>query len=97
MRFGARPLDLLVASKREDIVPNDVSLAIVLMKSAVGGAINDIACGQNSAAAFVEIDSPTAVTQPCNVMPQIVKNPGSRLLAQCINSAHVAQNRPVAV
>src|SRR5882672_12771535 len=77
VRFDARALNLLVAAERKDVVADEIRFAVVLMKAAVGSAINQVALGQNAAGAFVEIDSPAAVTVARDVMPQIVHNPGA--------------------
>src|SRR5206468_13050030 len=62
VRFDSRALKLLVSPEGENVVPNGIGLAIMLVKPAVGGAIDDIALRQNAAAALVEIDPPAAVT-----------------------------------
>jgi len=56
---GARPgaLDLVIAREGEDVVADGVGRAVVLVKSAVGGAIDDVALGQDAAAAFVKVDA----------------------------------------
>src|SRR5215470_11436267 len=97
MRLWASSLELLVAAEREHIILHDIGFTVVLMKPAVRRAINDIALRQNSAASYIEIDSPAAVSKTGDVMPQIVQNPGSRLFAQRINTPHVAQNRSISI
>src|SRR5205085_2123473 len=49
MRLIARSLKLLIASKSEDVVPNHIRLAVMLMKSAVSRSIDHVACRKNSA------------------------------------------------
>src|SRR6266568_6606834 len=72
MRLGTRALKLIIAAESEDIVADDVGLAVMLMKPAVGRAINNVAFGEDAAAAFVEIDAPAAVAHTRDVVPQIV-------------------------
>ena len=97
MVFGAGALELVVAGEGEDVVAEEVGFAVVLMEAAVGGAIDDVAFGQNAAAAFIEIDAPTAVAEAGDVMPEIVANGSAGLFAQGIDAAHVAEDRAVAV
>src|SRR5712691_5928071 len=62
VRLGPAALKLSVASESEDIIPHDVRFAVVLVKATVGSAIDDVVLGEDAAAAFVEVNSPAAIT-----------------------------------
>src|ERR1051326_5982242 len=95
--LGARALELVVAREGEDVVSNEVGFAVMLMETAMRRAINEVALGKNPAAALIEINAPAAVPDAGDVVPQIVTNNGARLFAECVDAAHVAQNRTVAI
>src|SRR6185436_194841 len=51
----------------------------------------------NAAAAFIQVNSPTTVVQPGDIVPQIVDDPRARLHAECIYPSHIAQDWPVPI
>jgi hypothetical protein len=51
VRLVSRSHDLRVAAEREDVVPNDIVAAIVLMESAVARAIHEVVLQQDSGTA----------------------------------------------
>jgi len=55
MVFDARPLDLRIPAEGKDIISDDIITAVMLMKSAVRGAVDQVVLGQNVGCAFVEI------------------------------------------
>src|ERR1044071_750763 len=87
----------MIASEGENIIPDHVGLAIMLVKAAVSRAVNEVALGENAAAAFIEINAPAAVSNSGDIMPKVVDDAGARLLAERINSAHIAQDGAIAV
>src|SRR5438477_261930 len=87
----------MVAGEGEDVVPEEISFAIVLVKTAVSGAIDEIAFGHYATAAFIEINAPTAITKAGDVVPQIVADNRARLLAEGVDAAQVTQNGTVAI
>jgi len=97
VRFRTCALNLMVPREGKYVVADNVRGAVMLMETAVGGAINQVALGHNAAGAFVEVNPPAAILQPRNIMPQIIPNDGARLDAQGVYAAHVAKDRPIAV
>ena len=83
VRLRAGALNLVVMRESEDVVPDDVGLAIVLVEPAVSRAIDDVVLGQDAAAAFVEVDAPAAIADARDVMPQVAADDRARLLAEC--------------
>src|SRR6185437_6048134 len=59
--FHASALDLVVATKGDDVVAKDVFLAVMLVEAAVRGAVDEIVFCQDMRRSLVEIDPPTAV------------------------------------
>src|SRR6266704_2535882 len=97
VRLDAAALKLLIAGKGEDVVPKCVRGAIMLMKTAVRGSINHITGDQNTAAAFIQINSPTAIPRRADIVPEIVDNLCPGLHAECVNAAHIAENGSITV
>src|SRR6267142_1761793 len=97
MRFRSRALDLMIPRESEDIVQQNVRLAIMLMKTAVRCSIHQIALIQDAAAAFIVVNSPTAVAPTGHIVPQVVDNACAGLFAQRIDPAHVAQGWSVTI
>lgn len=95
--LGASSLQLRVAAKSEDVVAHNVFFSVMLMKSAVRRAKDDVVFRENTGAAFVEINSPTAVTKRRDVVPKIITNHRARFVAERVDAAHVAENRAVAI
>src|ERR1041385_5119945 len=91
------PLNLLVTAKSKNVVKNAIGFPIVLVKAAVRGAIDKIALRENTAAAFIKIDSPASVTSSRYIVPQVIDDLAAGLTAQRINASHVAENWSVAI
>ena len=62
--FHAWALDLGIAAEGEDVVPDRVLLAVVLVEAAVGRPVNQVVLGEDVGGALVEVDAPAAVFQP---------------------------------
>src|SRR5436190_598150 len=97
MVFIPRTLKLLVAGEGKDIVPDDVRLTVVLVKTAVRGTIDHVALDQDAAAAFISVDTPAPVFRGGNVVPEVVDHPRAGLFAEHVDTRHVAEHRTVAV
>src|SRR5947209_8025481 len=69
----------------------------MLMKSAVRCAIHNVALRKDTAAAFIKVDSPAAVTKAGNVVPGIVDDARARLPSERVNATHVAKDCAISV
>ena len=58
VRFFASAPELRLLSKGENVVADNVLAPIMLMETAILGAINDVVFDQDLTAAFVGVDSP---------------------------------------
>src|SRR5438132_13340420 len=63
MRLHARSLNLLLFGEREDVIADNVLLAVMLMESAGLRVVNDIVLRGHSARPLIEINSPPAVIE----------------------------------
>lgn len=97
MRLRPGALQLAIARKSEDVVPHDIGFAVMLVKTAVRGAIDQVALGHNPAAAFIEVNAPAAVSSSRDIMPEVVANGRAGLAAQRVYAPHVAENGAVPV
>ena len=93
MLFNARPLDLGIAPEGEDVVAEDVLLAVVLVEASMRRAIDEVVLGQDVCGAFVEIDAPAAILKGRHVVEAVEADDRAFLVAQSIDAAHVAENR----
>src|SRR5665213_3631187 len=59
--FETGTLDLGIAAQGEDVIADDVVLAVVLVEAAVGGATDEIILGENIGGSLVEVDAPAPV------------------------------------
>src|SRR5438552_295881 len=97
MRFGSSALKLMVAREREDVIAHNIRFAVMLMKASVSRAIDDIVFGEDAAAAFIKINSPPAVANTGNIVPEIVSDDRPGLIAKGVNATHVAQGWTITV
>ena len=70
--FFPRAPELRLFAKSEDVIADDILAPVVLMKAAVLGAVNNVVLKQDLAAAFVGIESPTAVRKARHVVTQVI-------------------------
>ena len=70
--LGAAALDLIFLGEGEDVVPDDVVLAVVLMEAAVGGVVGHVAFHRDAGAALVGVEAPAAVGEAGHVMDAVV-------------------------
>src|SRR5258706_13494214 len=90
LRAGSH--QLVLPAEREDIVPKDVFLAVMLMKARALAPENDVAFEHNARASFVGIKAPTSVRERIDVMNQIVSHHRSGLRAKHVNGPHVTES-----
>ena len=91
--LNARALDLGVAAKREDVVADCVFPAVMLMKPAVRGAVDQIVLGDQMRGPLVKVNSPAAVLEGRDVVKPVEADQRALLIAQCIDAGHVAEDR----
>ena len=89
--FGAATLDLIFLGEGEDVVPDDVLLAVVLVEAAVGGVVGDVAFHRDAGAAFVGVEAPAAVGEAGHVMDEIMADRSAFGGPQRVDAAHVAE------
>src|SRR5271157_1828211 len=97
MIFNPRPLDLGIASIGEDVVAEGVLLAVMLVKATVRGAIDEVVLRQNMRRSLVEVDAPSAILQARDVVEAVEADDRTFLVAQGINTAHIAEYWRLAV
>src|SRR5205085_1448213 len=97
VRLGARALDLGISPEGTDAVAHDILSPIVLVEPAVSGAVDEVVLDQDIAAALVEVDAPAAVAEPGDVVEGVGPNDRSRLDAEGVDAAHIAQDRAIAI
>src|SRR5438477_7719128 len=91
VRLGPGAHQLVLFAEREDVVAQNIFATVMLMKPGALAAINDVALQDNSAAAFVGVETPTAISEGVHVVNEVVANDGARLRAERVDRAHVAQ------
>src|SRR5690349_5721334 len=92
MRFGPSKGNLALMTKSENIVPENVFLAVMLMHTSILHIVNQVVLEQNSRAALIGIQPPTAVTRGIHVVDDIISHHGALRRAERINSSHIAKN-----
>ncbi len=97
MIFQPRGLDLLFLAVGQDVVPQHVLLAVVLVEAAGLGAVDEVVLEENAGAAFVGIHSPAAVGIGIDVVEDVVADDGAFGGAERVDAAHVAQQAPAEV
>ncbi len=95
--LGPTALELVITGEGEDIVLHGVRFTVMLMKTAVRSAVNDVVLGEDPAATFVKIDTPSPITDSRGIVPKVVADNRARLLAEGIDTRHIAQNRTVPI
>src|SRR5438309_6692441 len=91
VRLGPGAHQLVPFAEREDVVAQNIFATVMLMKARALAAINDVALQDNSAAAFVGVEAPAAISEGVHVVDEVVANDRPRLRAECVDRAHVAQ------
>ena len=91
MVFGAGALHLGRGRIREDVVLNQVVLAVVLVEAAGLGVVHDVVFRHNVRRALVEVDPPAAIGGRQDVVNEVVRQAGAVLVAQRVDAAHVAE------
>src|ERR1700730_2745377 len=91
MRLRPRAHQLIFAVEGEDVVTQDIVSAIVLVKACALAAIHDIFLDEYVARTFICVDSPSSISERRNIVYEIVSDHSSRLLAESIDPAHIAQ------
>ncbi len=94
MLFDARGLYLVQLAESEDIVANDIFFAVVLVKAAGLGVIDEIVLHDDIAAALVGVKAPAAVAVGIDIVKDVVADNGAFGRAECINAAHVTEYAP---
>ena len=97
MIFQPRGLDLLLLALGEDVVPQHVLLAVVLVEAAGLGAVDEVVLEEDARAAFIGIHAPAAVGIGIDVVEDVVADHGAFGGAERIDAAHVAQQAPAQV
>ena len=82
----------MVAVEGEEIVPDDVAAAVVLVESGVLAAEGDVVLQENSGAAFVGVEAPAAVGVAGDVVEKVVPDDGAGLRSKRVDAAHVAES-----
>ena len=83
---------LMLASQGENIIPDDVLLPVMLMKSGALGSIDNILFQQDMRAAFVRVQAPPSVGKRIHIVNQIIANDRALLDSQGIDRPHVAED-----
>src|SRR5208283_1788154 len=97
MVLDARSADLGVTVEGDDIVAEGVLLAVMLVKTAVRRAIDEVVFGKNVRRSLVEIDAPPAVLQGAHIVETVEANDRAFLVPERIDAGHVAEKRLRAV
>src|SRR5262249_49649909 len=95
MRFSPCQRNLALLAKGQDVVSENVLLAIVLMDTAVFYIVDKVVFEENSRAAFIRVQTPTAVASCIDIMANIVSHHRPFRGTQRINPAHITQD-PIA-
>src|SRR6266516_1807972 len=81
----------MLFAERKDVVAKNIFASVMLMKASALAAINNIILQHDSAAAFVSVKSPAAVSEGVHIVDQIVAEHGARLRTKRIDPAHIAE------
>ena len=74
MLLDACALDLVQLAESQNVVPNDVLLAIVLMEATRLDAIDEVVLHDDAGAPFIGIESPATVGIGVHVMNDVVRD-----------------------
>ena len=91
MFFGAAALELVEVGEGEDIIPDHIVFAVVLVVAAVGRVMADVAFQGDARAAFVIVEPPAAVTEATDVVDMVMADRGPFRWPECIDPAHITQ------
>ncbi len=91
MILRACELELLFARKGEDIVPQHVLFAVVLMITSAFGVMNKVVFHHDPRATLIIVESPSAVFVGSDVVDVIAGNHGALGRAQRVDRSHIAQ------
>jgi len=92
VRLILRATNLCLLAQGKDVVLNAIVPAIVLVKAAVFGPIDNVVFNQDIARAFVRIDAPAAVSVTGNVVADVIALNGARLHAERVDAGEIAQH-----
>src|SRR5205085_6140140 len=70
VRLGPGAHQLVPFAEREDVVAQNIFATVMLMKARALAAINDVALQNNSAAAFVGVETPAAISERVHVVDE---------------------------
>ncbi len=89
VRLLVVPSDLVPSSERENVIPENVLLPVMLMESLVRGPGNDVLFRNDSGAPLVIINPPPAVIPSVNVVNEVPTDFCPTLSPERINTPHV--------
>ena len=92
MLFGAAALELVEVREGEDVIPDHVILAVVLVVAAVGRVVADVAFHRDAGAAFVVVETPAPVAEATDVVDVVVADGGPFGRSERIDPAHIAEH-----
>src|SRR6266542_3042575 len=87
--FFSRALQLCFAAEGEEVVTDDVVLAVMLMEAAVAGAIDQVVLSDDVRTALVEVDTPAPVAVAGDVVENVRANHRAGLDAQRVDATQV--------
>lgn len=91
MWFGAGVLDLLFGGEGEDVVADDVFLAVVLVVAAAFGVVDEVVFHEDAGAALVVVEAPSAVGVGDDMMDVVAADDGAFGGAEGVDGTHVAE------
>ena len=95
MRFGPRDRDLTFFAEGEDVVADQILLAIMLVKPSIANVIDQVILKSDAGAAFVGIQPPSAVARRIDVVNHVVTDTGTFRRSERVHGPHVAED-PIA-
>ena len=90
MFLCTRQLDLVLLRVDEDVVADNVLLAVILVEASICGVVNQVVFEKNASATLVSIQPPTAVRVAVNVVEDIAQDYSALGFSEHVNTSHVA-------
>ena len=91
VRLLARAFHLRFFGEGQDVVPDDVVLAVVLVEAAVRRVVDEVALHRDAGAALVGVEAPAAVAEAAHVVDVVMAHRGAFRRPERVDAAHVAQ------
>jgi hypothetical protein len=97
VRFGTGDDHLALAAVDQDVIADDVLLAVVLMEAAVLGVVDEVVLEENAGGALVGVQPPAAIGIGVDVVEDVARDDRPLGRPERVNAAHVAEEAPAEV